>query len=309
MKDLKSTIVQLLINESIEDPSENSYELRVLRDNDFERVAEMIVSKLSTQAEENEQPEQGEEKKTAEQVLDDIIPCSYYTPIYPKHATPIHEQECQRCKIEEGVIKAMELYAQQFAASTPTPEPVRDESKGVVRATFGLTEKNISIIEKHLKRREDALYDYYIWKDISREIGWETTSAALWYFKHHLTHPSPLPQPGGLTWVKAVTMPNTPARLHWRYADNKMPINCSMSFKKDYVIISYPASTKAVKYNELEYLSETSQSSPVVGEGIVNKGLGICKEEGCKKFAIADYNGHGYYVCRRHMDSLSGYFG
>lgn len=38
------------------------------------------------------------------------------------------------------------------------------------------------------------------------------------------------------------------------------------------------------------------------------EGLGMCKEKGCEKVATRDYNGHGYYVCEQHYESLSNYF-
>lgn len=35
---------------------------------------------------------------------------------------------------------------------------------------------------------------------------------------------------------------------------------------------------------------------------------GFCKEKGCDKKAVIDYNGCGHYVCQSHYDSLSKYF-
>jgi hypothetical protein len=39
-----------------------------------------------------------------------------------------------------------------------------------------------------------------------------------------------------------------------------------------------------------------------------DKGLGICIEKNCKRFAVRDYNGCKHYVCQQHYDSLSNYF-
>jgi len=40
----------------------------------------------------------------------------------------------------------------------------------------------------------------------------------------------------------------------------------------------------------------------------VDKGHGICKEEGCEKFAVIDYNQHGHWNCQYHYDKNTRYF-
>lgn len=37
----------------------------------------------------------------------------------------------------------------------------------------------------------------------------------------------------------------------------------------------------------------------------IDKGHGICVEHNCKKFATADYNGHGHWVCDYHNEKLN----
>ena len=52
-----------------------------------------------------------------------------------------------------------------------------------IKVTFGFTEKNIEVIKRHLNRFEGAEYDFDVWQDIGKEIGWVPLGAALWYFK------------------------------------------------------------------------------------------------------------------------------
>jgi len=48
----------------------------------------------------------------------------------------------------------------------------------------------------------------------------------------------------------------------------------------------------------------------VVEDGALNddQGHGICKEDGCKDFAVIDYNGHGHWNCRICYDRNERYF-
>lgn len=39
-----------------------------------------------------------------------------------------------------------------------------------------------------------------------------------------------------------------------------------------------------------------------------DKGQGICKEKGCDKFAVIDYNGHGHWNCQSCYDRNERYF-
>lgn len=50
--------------------------------------------------------------------------------------------------------------------------------------------------------------------------------------------------------------------------------------------------------------------SSVVDSAVLNKdkGHGICKEDGCEKFAVIDYNGHGHWNCQSCYDSNERYF-
>ena len=51
-----------------------------------------------------------------------------------------------------------------------------------MKVTFGLTEKNLEVIKKHLSY-DGAEYSDHVWEIIGREIGWHPLTAALWYFK------------------------------------------------------------------------------------------------------------------------------
>lgn len=52
-----------------------------------------------------------------------------------------------------------------------------------IKMTFGLTKKNLEIIESHLSKFEGAKYDYYTWGRIADDIGWERSGAILFYFE------------------------------------------------------------------------------------------------------------------------------
>ena len=39
-----------------------------------------------------------------------------------------------------------------------------------------------------------------------------------------------------------------------------------------------------------------------------DKGHGICVEDGCEKYAVVDYNGHGHWNCQRCYDKNERYF-
>jgi hypothetical protein len=56
--------------------------------------------------------------------------------------------------------------------------------------------------------------------------------------------------------------------------------------------------------------AEKSASAKLLPNPVLNEvpGHGICKERNCESKAEIDYNGHGYWVCRKHYDSLSDYF-
>lgn len=53
--------------------------------------------------------------------------------------------------------------------------------KSGCKITFGLTDKNIEVIEKHIAKY--GKYNYYAWKDIGKEIHWDALTAALYYFE------------------------------------------------------------------------------------------------------------------------------
>jgi len=52
-----------------------------------------------------------------------------------------------------------------------------------VKCTFGLTPKNIEIIEKKLAEFGSSRYS---WQDIGKAIGWAPDEAAYWYIRHLL---------------------------------------------------------------------------------------------------------------------------
>ncbi len=49
--------------------------------------------------------------------------------------------------------------------------------------TFGLTKKNLEVINKYKNRFEDAEFDRDTWIRVGEEIGWEALTACLWYFR------------------------------------------------------------------------------------------------------------------------------
>ncbi len=52
-----------------------------------------------------------------------------------------------------------------------------------ISVTFGLTKKNLEVINKYKNRFEDAEFDRDTWIRVGEEIGWEALSACLWYFR------------------------------------------------------------------------------------------------------------------------------
>ena len=60
---------------------------------------------------------------------------------------------------------------------------LKDFDEAKVKVTFGLTDKDMEVINKHINRWDGAEYDYNVWNDIGKEIGWSPLSAALWYFR------------------------------------------------------------------------------------------------------------------------------
>lgn len=61
--------------------------------------------------------------------------------------------------------------------------------------------------------------------------------------------------------------------------------------------------------NLLENHKEQLILSGVVDSALnEDQGHGICKEDGCKKFAVIDYNGHGCWNCQSCHDRNERYF-
>ena len=54
-----------------------------------------------------------------------------------------------------------------------------------IKASFGLTQKNIEVIKTHINKWEGAEFDRNTWVKIGEEIKWEPITACLWYFKYH----------------------------------------------------------------------------------------------------------------------------
>lgn len=79
---LTGMIIQLLQDSSIQDPTSDSYEHRIIRDNDFEKIATLISESAP--------------KETAEEILD-------------KHFKPGFFSEFEKCH----ALKAMEEYSRQ----------------------------------------------------------------------------------------------------------------------------------------------------------------------------------------------------
>jgi len=53
-----------------------------------------------------------------------------------------------------------------------------------VKITFGLTPKDIEVIESKFKKYPNFKYNTTIWNDIGKEIGWCSLTAALYYFRY-----------------------------------------------------------------------------------------------------------------------------
>ena len=51
------------------------------------------------------------------------------------------------------------------------------------KVTFGLQPKDLKVIEEHVAKFEGARYSYPIWRQIGKEIGWDSLTAALFYFQ------------------------------------------------------------------------------------------------------------------------------
>lgn len=52
-----------------------------------------------------------------------------------------------------------------------------------IQITFGITEKNMEVINKQLSRYEGAEFDRLSWEKIAKEIGWDLPTIILWYFR------------------------------------------------------------------------------------------------------------------------------
>lgn len=55
--------------------------------------------------------------------------------------------------------------------------------KPQAKMTFGLTAKNMEVIETHINKWDGAVFDRRTWENIGEEIGWDAFTAALWYFR------------------------------------------------------------------------------------------------------------------------------
>lgn len=65
------------------------------------------------------------------------------------------------------------------------------------KAIFGLTPKNIELINNKIKEYEAmgikdsdgkiatgwAIYSHYFWQEVAQELSWEPLTLALWYFR------------------------------------------------------------------------------------------------------------------------------
>lgn len=50
------------------------------------------------------------------------------------------------------------------------------------KVTFGLTKLNLEIIEAETSKFDGAKYNYHVWQGIGQKIGWDSLTAALFYF-------------------------------------------------------------------------------------------------------------------------------
>lgn len=74
------------------------------------------------------------------------------------------------------------------------------DDKGL-KVKFGLEQQgHLELIESKFKKYPDFKYNQMIWTDIGEEIGWDSLTAALWYFQFHA---SPPPMGNVLTEGKA----------------------------------------------------------------------------------------------------------
>ena len=70
-------------------------------------------------------------------------------------------------------------------------------------------------------------------------------------------------------------------------------ITCnSKEVKKDFVFVA---------------IDEKGNKAEIPAE-VRDKGLGMCKEKNCNKFATKDYNGCGHFVCDYHDEKLNNEF-
>jgi hypothetical protein len=66
-----------------------------------------------------------------------------------------------------------------------TPQLNIGAVSGSAKLTFGLTAKNLEVIQKYTSRWEGAEFDRDTWIRVGEEIGWEALTACLWYFRKH----------------------------------------------------------------------------------------------------------------------------
>lgn len=57
------------------------------------------------------------------------------------------------------------------------------QGEPTVKASFGLQQKHIRVIEKHIGKFPGAMYSDITWESIGKEIGWLPLTAALWYMR------------------------------------------------------------------------------------------------------------------------------
>lgn len=68
---------------------------------------------------------------------------------------------------------------------SPTDRLIKHIENAGAKMTFGLTGKNMEVINRHIDRFDGAKYSYQVWQDIGKEIGWVPLAAALWYFERN----------------------------------------------------------------------------------------------------------------------------
>lgn len=71
-----------------------------------------------------------------------------------------------------------------------------------IKMTFGITDKNVEVINKQLYQFEGAEFDRLSWEKIAKEIGWDLPTIILWYFRKMKKSSKEVLQVENNGWIK-----------------------------------------------------------------------------------------------------------